>query len=52
MNILKTWKGQHLISITQAFLDEQKAAAKKIRLCNPKCLQWTPPEDENEKAAK
>lgn len=46
MNILKTWKGQHLISITQAFLDEQRMAAKRIRLCNPSCLNWTPPEEE------
>ena len=50
MNLLKSWKGQYVISIKQSFLDEHKQQAKRIRLCNPKCLHWTPPLDKIEKA--
>jgi histone acetyltransferase MYST1 len=42
MNLLKSWKGQYVISIKQAFLDQQRQQAKRIRLCNPKLLKWDP----------
>jgi histone acetyltransferase MYST1 len=42
MNLLKAWKGQHLVSIKQSFLDAQKLQSKKIRLCDPECLTWQP----------
>ena len=49
MNLLKSWKGQYVISIKQAFLDEQKKQARRIRLCNPNSLKWTPPVEKTEK---
>ncbi len=49
MNLLKSWKGQYVISIKKEFLEQQKLQAKRIRLCNPQLLRWTPPVDKNEK---
>ena len=49
MNLLKSWKGQYVISIKQSFLDQHKQQSRRIRLCNPKCLYWEPPLEKNEK---
>ena len=43
MGLLKAWKGQHLISVTKEFLDDQKKRGLKMRLCDPGCLTWEPP---------
>ena len=36
------WKGQHVILVSQAAIDENLKAAKRPKLCDPSCLQWTP----------
>jgi histone acetyltransferase MYST1 len=43
MGLLKAWKGQHLISVTQDFLKKQKKSKNKMRLCDVDCLTWEAP---------
>lgn len=43
LNMIKYWKGQHVISINKAAVEQHLEAAKRIRLCNPDCLTWQPP---------
>lgn len=42
LNMIRFWKGQHVVFVMQDFLKKYKAEKKKIRLCDPKCLTWTP----------
>jgi len=42
-NMLKQWKGQQVIFITEELLEQQKDSSKKIRLCKEHCLTWQPP---------
>jgi histone acetyltransferase MYST1 len=44
LNLIKYWKGQHFISFSQKIMESKKLESKKIRLCNPACLTWQPPE--------
>ena len=48
LNVIKYWKGQHTISVTQAVIDSYVQQSKRFRLCNPNYLTWQP----SEKAAK
>jgi histone acetyltransferase MYST1 len=43
LNLIKYWKGQHVISITQSVFDNHIKDSHKFRLCNPQCLIWQPP---------
>ena len=49
LNLIKYWKGQHIISISQKVIDNHLKEAKTIRLCNPDCLSWQPPEKSSRK---
>jgi histone acetyltransferase MYST1 len=44
LNLIKYWKGQHIISIAQKVIDSHLKEAKMMRLCKPECLSWQPPE--------
>ena len=44
LNLLKYWKGQHIISITKRVIELFEQQARRIRLCDPNCLHWQPPE--------
>jgi len=46
LNLIKYWKGQHIISVSQSMIDQYLAgaASTKLRLCNPDFLNWEPPE--------
>merc|ERR1711871_841760 len=44
LNLIKYWKGQHIISVSQKVIDGYLKEAKTVRLCNPECLTWQPPE--------
>lgn len=44
LNLIKYWKGQHVISITTKVIENQLQQSKNIRLCKPDCLHWSPPE--------
>ncbi len=42
-NLLKIWKGQHVVTISEDVLKERaKANTKKMRLCKPEFLTWQP----------
>jgi len=45
LNLIRYWKGQHIISVTPQVLEEHlKLSSKRQRQCiDPKCLHWTPP---------
>jgi len=42
LNMIRFWKGQHVVFVMQDFLKKYMAQKKKIRLCDSKCLTWTP----------
>lgn len=42
LNMIKYWKGQHVISISKSAIDMHLQQTKKIRLCNPDYLTWQP----------
>jgi hypothetical protein len=44
LNLLKYWKGQYVISITQEIIDTYLVAGpnKTLRLCDPNFLKWEP----------
>jgi len=44
LNLIKYWKGQHVISVFPAVIEAHMKQTKKIRLCNPDSLTWQPPE--------
>lgn len=43
LNLIKAWKGQHVVSIKPNYIESQRLQQKKIRLCDPACLHWAPP---------
>jgi len=42
LNMIRFWKGQHVVFVMQDFLNKYMSQKKEIRLCNGQCLQWTP----------
>lgn len=42
LNMIRFWKGQHVVFVMQDFVKKYMAQKKKIRLCDGKCLTWTP----------
>lgn len=44
LNLIKYWKGQHVISISPSVIQSHLDQAKQINLCDPAYLQWTPPD--------
>jgi len=44
LNLIKYWKGQHVISISAPVIQSHLAQAKEINLCDPAYLQWSPPD--------
>jgi histone acetyltransferase MYST1 len=42
LNMIRFWKGQHVVFVMQDFLNKYMAQKKKIRLCDERCLTWTP----------
>lgn len=49
LSLIRYWKGQHILKISSKDIDNQITQAKKIRLCNPECLIWQPPEKPHKK---
>ena len=45
LNMIKYWKGQHVISVNQKAVESHLLSAKKVRLADPACLTWQPPSD-------
>ena len=46
LNMIRFWKGQHVVFVMQDFLKkymaEQKRKKRQLRLCDGKCLSWIP----------
>jgi histone acetyltransferase MYST1 len=44
LNMIKYWKGQHVVTINKHLIINILTETKKLRLCNPSCLTWQPSE--------
>jgi len=42
LNLIKYWKGQHIISVTPKIIEEHLKTMSKQTMIDPKCLHWTP----------
>jgi histone acetyltransferase MYST1 len=43
LNLIKYWKGQHVICVSDKVIEEQLAASRvATTVCKPECLRWTP----------
>lgn len=43
LNLIKYWKGQHVISVSDKVIEEQLAASRvATTVCKPECLKWAP----------
>jgi hypothetical protein len=43
LNLIKYWKGQHVVVVTDKIIQEQLSALKgKGVFCKPECLRWVP----------
>lgn len=49
LNMIKVWKGQHVVYIRQEIISGYKKQKKKIRLCNDNYLSWTPHSERKKK---
>jgi len=44
LNLIKYWKGQHIISVTPKIIDEHlKSCSKDTKKIEPKLIHWAPP---------
>ena len=46
LDMIKVWKGQHVVYVKQDVINEYMKQNKKLRLCKPDCLNWEPPGEE------
>mmetsp|Transcript_2857 Transcript_2857/g.6720 ORF Transcript_2857/g.6720 Transcript_2857/m.6720 type:complete len:486 (+) Transcript_2857:198-1655(+) len=47
LDMIKFWKGQHVVYVSQETInDYMKKQKKRLRLCKPDCLHWEPPGEE------
>mmetsp|Transcript_20467 Transcript_20467/g.31560 ORF Transcript_20467/g.31560 Transcript_20467/m.31560 type:complete len:562 (+) Transcript_20467:381-2066(+) len=44
LNMIKCWKGQHVIYVKQDIIENYLKQDKRIRTCKSECLNWTPPD--------
>lgn len=42
LNLIRYWKGQHILKLSMKDIEYQLSQTSKIRLCNPDCLKWQP----------
>ena len=45
LNLIKYWKGQHVINLSEKVLQNYISQKKKMRLCIPDNLIWSPPDN-------
>ncbi|KAL7580351.1 hypothetical protein ACA910_004380 [Epithemia clementina (nom. ined.)] len=43
LDMIKVWKGQHVVHVEQRVLQQYLDQKKQFRLCKPECLDWTAP---------
>lgn len=46
LEMIKFWKGQHVVFVNQDIINDYMKQNKKLRLCKPECLHWEPPGEE------
>jgi histone acetyltransferase MYST1 len=44
LNMVKYWKGQHIIAVTQRLIDKHLCGVRQPLLCKAACLKWQPPD--------
>jgi len=44
LNMIRLWKGQHIICVQQVVMQQHLDTGRKLNLCKPECLSWEPPE--------
>jgi histone acetyltransferase MYST1 len=44
LNMIKYWKGQHIVYINKGVIEGILNESKRLRLCNPNYLTWQPPD--------
>jgi len=50
LNLIKYWKGQHIISVTPRVIEEHlKNSAKQSQAIDPTCIHWVPYQAQNNK---
>eukprot|EP00543_Licmophora_paradoxa_P008902 CAMPEP_0202459816 /NCGR_PEP_ID=MMETSP1360-20130828/39131_1 /ASSEMBLY_ACC=CAM_ASM_000848 /TAXON_ID=515479 /ORGANISM="Licmophora paradoxa, Strain CCMP2313" /LENGTH=68 /DNA_ID=CAMNT_0049081139 /DNA_START=65 /DNA_END=271 /DNA_ORIENTATION=- len=42
LDMIRCWKGQHVIYVRQDVLDEYMSRKKELLLCHPEYLTWQP----------
>lgn len=40
LNLIKYWKGQHIIAVSRQTIDEALSKSSRFKLCKPDCLTW------------
>lgn len=48
LQMIKNWKGQHVVYVNQETLQQQLKQCKPFRRCQPECLHWEPPAAKDE----
>lgn len=43
LDMIKCWKGQHVVFVKQDIIDNYMKQNKQLRLCKSDCLDWEPP---------
>ena len=49
LNFIRQWKGQHVIQVSAKEIENYTRQARFVRLCDPNCLDWNPPEKPSKK---
>ncbi|CAB9505839.1 Histone acetyltransferase of the MYST family [Seminavis robusta] len=52
LDMIKVWKGQHVVYVKQDTINAYLKQKKKLRLCKPECLSWQPPPEKDKKVTK
>ena len=52
LNLIKYWKGQHVLCISKKVVNSMIQQSKKLRLCDPSCLHWEAPTDKEKPPSK
>jgi histone acetyltransferase MYST1 len=45
LNMIRCWKGQHVIFVQQDIIDDYMRENKRLRLCQSEQLNWKPPQE-------
>lgn len=40
LNLIRYWKGQHVIAVARTAIEECMGKSSRFKLCKPECLTW------------